>query len=115
MGEAHCGGLECLSLRVLINRIYQPIITVTGRVAYIQIRLAEKLHHPAFAVYGSVYFKMLDDPFHRVYLQQKLRGRSAERQRWIRCVGLGPGTCMPFLGMLHMPVIPSFLIMGTES
>ncbi len=57
----HWRGLERAYLGAPINTLYQPSITIHEGVASIRIELSEKLHHPAFAVHGSVYFKMLDD------------------------------------------------------
>ena len=44
-----------------INKIYNPIMTVSEGAAEIEIILSEKFHHSGGGVHGSVYFKMLDD------------------------------------------------------
>lgn len=59
--QRHWQGLERCYIAAPINAIYRPTISIGEGVASIRIGLSENLHHAAFAVHGSVYFKMLDD------------------------------------------------------
>jgi uncharacterized protein (TIGR00369 family) len=59
--EKHYRALERMYLAAPINRIFKPQITVSPGSAEIEININETLFHPAGAVHGSVYFKMLDD------------------------------------------------------
>lgn len=64
MNEALPAHFECLQRMYLsapINRLYQPLISLSEAEAEISIELREEYHHAAGAVHGSVYFKMLDD------------------------------------------------------
>lgn len=57
----HYRALKRMYLAAPINQIYHPKMMVTDGEASIEIPLSQKFHHPAGAVHGSVYFKMLDD------------------------------------------------------
>jgi len=59
--EDHFRNLEEMYDAAPINDFFIPTMTVTEGEAVIEIDLGEKFHHPAGAVHGSVYFKMLDD------------------------------------------------------
>lgn len=59
--KLHFEKLESMYAAAPINNIYAPIINVSKGEAVIEIELSDKYHHPAGAVHGSVYFKMLDD------------------------------------------------------
>jgi uncharacterized protein (TIGR00369 family) len=61
MSNPHFEALERMYLAGPINRFYAPTIRIKTGEATIEIALAEKFHHSAGAVHGSVYFKMLDD------------------------------------------------------
>lgn len=60
-GDVHFRALERMYLAAPINAFYRPGIEVRKGEATIEIQVADKLHHAARAVHGSVYFKMLDD------------------------------------------------------
>ncbi|MCG8466747.1 MAG: PaaI family thioesterase [Gemmatimonadetes bacterium] len=57
----HYRKLENAYLLAPINAFYKPSISVGEAKATISIALRQELWHAAFAVHGSVYFKMLDD------------------------------------------------------
>jgi uncharacterized protein (TIGR00369 family) len=57
----HFRSLENMYAAAPINKIYNPIMTVSEGAAEIEIILSEKFHHSGGGVHGSVYFKMLDD------------------------------------------------------
>lgn len=59
--EDHYRGLERMYATAPINRFFLPSMRVSEGEAVIEIMLDQKFHHPAGAVHGSVYFKMLDD------------------------------------------------------
>ena len=59
--KSHFEKLESMYAAAPINRIYEPIMTVSKGEAVIEITLSEAFHHSAGGVHGSVYFKMLDD------------------------------------------------------
>ena len=58
---AHWRALERMYLGAPINAFYQPRIEIADQEAQIEIDLGHRFFHPAGAVHGSVYFKMLDD------------------------------------------------------
>lgn len=58
---AHYRALEGMYLGAPINAFYQPRIEVSHETAVIEIDIGHHFFHPAGAVHGSVYFKMLDD------------------------------------------------------
>lgn len=57
----HYRALESMYAAAPVNKIYQPVMTVSEGEAEITIPIDDKYHHSAGAVHGSVYFKMLDD------------------------------------------------------
>ena len=57
----HFRSLENMYAAAPINKIYNPIMTVSEGAAEIEIMLSDKFHHSGGGVHGSVYFKMLDD------------------------------------------------------
>jgi len=59
--EDHYRGLERMYAAAPINRFFPPSLSVSEGDAVIEIMLDEKFHHPAGAVHGCVYFKLLDD------------------------------------------------------
>ncbi len=59
--EDHYRSLERMYAAAPINRFFLPSMSVSEGEAVIEIILDQKFHHPAGAVHGSVYFKMLDD------------------------------------------------------
>lgn len=61
MSQEHYTKLENMYLAAPINLFYNPTIAVKECEAEIKITVKEEFFHPANAVHGSVYFKMLDD------------------------------------------------------
>lgn len=59
--QDHYRMLERMYAGAPINRFFLPSMTVSEGQAVIEMLLNERFHHPAGAVHGSVYFKMLDD------------------------------------------------------
>lgn len=59
--EDHYRSLERMYAAAPINRFFPPSLSVSEGEAVIEILLDEKFHHPAGAVHGCVYFKLLDD------------------------------------------------------
>jgi len=59
--DVHHRALEAMYLGAPINAFYQPRIEIADETAAIEIDLGHHFFHPAGAVHGSVYFKMLDD------------------------------------------------------
>ena len=59
--ETHWRKLETMYLSAPVNAIYQPAITIRSGAAQVTMELRPEYFHPAQAVHGSVYFKMLDD------------------------------------------------------
>jgi uncharacterized protein (TIGR00369 family) len=57
----HFLALENMYLAAPINRMFGPTIEVEKGRSEITIKASEQYFHPAGAVHGSVYFKMLDD------------------------------------------------------
>lgn len=61
MNEEHYRKLERVYLASPTNDYYQPTIQIEEGRSSIVIQAAKHLHHAAFAVHGSHYFKLLDD------------------------------------------------------
>ena len=59
--ENHYRNLESMYAAAPINEYFLPKLNVSEGESVIEIELAEKFHHAAGGVHGSVYFKMLDD------------------------------------------------------
>ena len=59
--DDHYLELERMYRNAPINRIYQPRVIIRKGHAEIEMEISENCFHPAGAVHGSVYFKMLDD------------------------------------------------------
>jgi len=59
--DDHYLELERMYRNAPINRIYQPRVIIRKGHAEIEMEISENYFHPAGAVHGSVYFKMLDD------------------------------------------------------
>lgn len=57
----HYRKLENMYQSAPINQFFKPTLVITEGKAEVEIMIAEKHHHAAGAVHGSVYFKMLDD------------------------------------------------------
>ena len=59
--EDHYRSLERMYAAAPINSFFLPSLTISEGEAVVEMFLDQKYHHPAGAVHGSVYFKMLDD------------------------------------------------------
>ncbi len=61
MDQGHYDKLQRVYLGSPTNDYYRPTILIEDGRARIEIQAAKHLHHAAFAVHGSHYFKLLDD------------------------------------------------------
>jgi len=57
--DAHFRALEAMYLSAPINQFYRPRIVISKE--QVEIDIDQRFFHPAGAVHGSVYFKLLDD------------------------------------------------------
>lgn len=60
-GEEHYRKLERMYAGVPVNQYYRPTMRVGHGTAEVVIAVRHDLYHPAGAVHGVVYFKLLDD------------------------------------------------------
>lgn len=59
--EAHWRGLERVYLAAPINRNLKPRIIIGDGICTVSLSISHSMHHPANALHGSIYFKMLDE------------------------------------------------------
>lgn len=59
--DEHYRSLERMYATSPINEFFQPKLVVEEGYSTIDVEVKEKFFHPAQAVHGAVYFKMLDD------------------------------------------------------
>ena len=101
----HWRALEQMYLGAPINAFYQPRIEVSEEKAVIEIDIGHHFFHPAGAVHGSVYFKMLDDaaffapgPLPPNKRARTSRRRAAGARHWTT-------TCVPRWSRLLTPIL----------
>jgi uncharacterized protein (TIGR00369 family) len=61
MSDAHYRRLESMYRGAPINALYEPTLRIGPGKAEVEIPVKPAFFHPAGALHGSVYFKLLDD------------------------------------------------------